>query len=304
MHPLDGVGVDVGRGHLDRGRQVDDERVLRRGLQDVGDLVTDPLGELQLGARVGLRGVFEPDLRVADVLGVLLAEPGRRRGDVGDAVHVQAEHDTTLQRGRGVVEVDDGLLGADQRLVGARDEVLAGLRQDLDGDVAGDAVRLDQSTDEVEVRLARGGEADLDLLVAEPDEQVEHPHLALDVHRVDERLVAVPQIHRAPARGGLDTPVGPGAVRELDPELLVEGHVPRERHAGGLLRVDRGGHRRSSGLGLAWWPAGQNLRAGAADLSVGPGAATKEEAHPHLANRTRVPGRSVGCRCSLVHYRP
>ena len=38
--------------------------------------------------------------------------------------------------------------------------------------------------------------------VAHLDEQLEHPHLALGVHRVDERLVAVAQVDRAPARGG------------------------------------------------------------------------------------------------------
>ena len=242
VHPLDGVGVHVGRGHLDRGRQVEDERVVRARLDDLGHLVAHPQRELQLGAGVGLRAVLEADLGVAHVLGVLLAQPGRGGGDVGDAVHVQAEHDPPLQRGRRVVEVDDRLLGPDQGLVGAGDEVLARLGEHLDGDVVGDAVGLDQGADEVEVRLARRGEADLDLLVAEPDEQVEHPHLALDVHRVDERLVAVAQVDRAPARGGLDALVGPGPVRQLDAELLVERDVAREGHAGRLLGVDRGGH--------------------------------------------------------------
>ena len=54
-------------------------------------------------------------------------------------------------------------------------------------------VPLDEPPHEVVVGLARRWEPDLDLLVAHPHEQVEHPLLALRVHRVDERLVAVPR---------------------------------------------------------------------------------------------------------------
>ncbi len=98
--------------------------------------------------------------------------------------------------------MDDRLLGAAQRLEGALDQLVAGLGQHLDGDVVGDQVVLDELADEVEVGLAGGREADLDLLVAHPDQQLEHPPLAVGRHRVDQRLVAVAQVDRAPARGG------------------------------------------------------------------------------------------------------
>ena len=81
------------------------------------------------------------------------------------------------------------------------------------------------SRHEVEVGLARRREADLDLLVAHPDEQVEHPQLALGVHRVDERLVAVAQVDGAPARGLVDPLGRPGAVGQLHGDLLVERYV-------------------------------------------------------------------------------
>ena len=74
---------------------------------------------------------------------------------------------------------------------------------------------------EVEVGLARRREADLDLLVAHAHEQVEHDALALGAHRVDERLVAVAEVDGAPDRGAVDDLVGPGAVGQIDRELLV-----------------------------------------------------------------------------------
>jgi hypothetical protein len=126
--------------------------------------------------------------------------------------------------------VDDGLLGPADRVVGALDQVLAGLGQHLDDDVVRDDVVLDQLPHEVEVGLARRREADLDLLVAHADQQVEHDALALGAHRVDERLVAVAEVDRAPARGHLDVPGRPRTVGQFDTELLVVRAVLVDRH--------------------------------------------------------------------------
>ena len=217
VHPLDRVGVDVRRGHLDGRGQVDDDLALGRGLPHVVDRVADLDGELQLGARVGLGGVLVVDVGVGgDLLGVLQAQLRAVHGDVLDPVPVQAEDHPALQRGGRVVQVDDRLLGAADRLVGALDQVLAGLGQHLDDDVVGDQVLLDQLADEVEVRLAGRGEPDLDLLVAHPDQQLEHAPLAVRGHRVDQRLVAVAQVDCAPAGGGCDGGGGPRAVRQVD----------------------------------------------------------------------------------------
>jgi len=60
--------------------------------------------------------------------------------------------------------MDDGLLAAENRLIGAVDQVFAGLSQHLDHDVVGDQVLLDQLADEVIVGLAGRRETDFDLL--------------------------------------------------------------------------------------------------------------------------------------------
>ena len=121
----------------------------------------------------------------------------------------------------------DGALGALDRLEGAADEVLAALGEDLDGDAVGDEVAFDQLTHEVEVGLRRSGEADLDLGEADLDETVPHATLAHGVHRVDQRLVAVAKIDRAPDRGGLEPLVRPGAIGKFHGRIgpvLLEGH--------------------------------------------------------------------------------
>jgi hypothetical protein len=178
VHPLDRVGVHVGGGHLDGRRQVDDDRLLGARLEDLQHLVADPDGEVELGTGVGLGAVLVEDGRLGDGLLVLLAQPRTLDGDVGDAVLVEAEDHAPLQRGGRVVEVDDGLLGALDRLVGALDQLFAGLGEHLDDDVVGDQVVVDELADEVEVGLARAREADLDLLVAHLHEELEHGQLA------------------------------------------------------------------------------------------------------------------------------
>ena len=72
----------------------------------------------------------------------------------------------------------------------------------------GHEVLLDERAHEVEVGLARGGEPDLDLAVAHLHEELEHPQLALRVHRLDEGLVAVAQVDAAPRRRAVITRSG------------------------------------------------------------------------------------------------
>ena len=100
---------------------------------------------------------------------------------------------------------------------------------------SGDQLVLDERAHEVEVGLRRRREADLDLLEAELEEQVEEPLLPRRVHRVDERLVPVAQVGRAPDRRPVEHDVRPGAIGQVDGvvrAVLVERH----RHRGSLLR--------------------------------------------------------------------
>ena len=131
----------------------------------------------------------------------------------------------------------DGLRCALDGLEGAGNQVLAGLHQNLNGHVRRNVAVLDEGAHKVEVGLRGGGEAHLNLLVAHLDQQLEHGQLAVGVHGVNQRLVAVAQVHGAPARCLLHDLVRPGAVGKVDNNLLVEGTVLVYRHGAGLLVV-------------------------------------------------------------------
>ena len=241
MHPLDGIRVDVRGDHLHRGRQVDDDGVFRRRVHDVDDRVADLGGKLQLGAGKRFRGVLPAPVRVRVVLGDVLDQVRGIRGQLLDGRLVLAEDHAALQLRGGVVEVHDDVLRALAGLEGAADEVLARLDQDLDGDVVRDEIPVDDLAHEVEVRLRGRREAHLNFLVSHLDQELEHAQLALRAHRVDQRLVAVAQVHRAPLRRMGRLLVGPRAIREGDVfDLDRERLVAVDRHLGTALLVPRG----------------------------------------------------------------
>ena len=82
--------------------------------------------------------------------------------------------------------------------------MLARLRENLHRHVVGNQIVLDEGAQEGIFGVARGGEADLDLLEADFDEQFEKLDLLLQRHRLDERLIAVAQVDAAPHGCALD----------------------------------------------------------------------------------------------------
>ena len=159
--PLDLIGVDVRRRHLDGRRQVQDDLAAGPiGCQtSMTALQTSTANSISVPVKISGR-VLVAELDVAQILlGVLhhqLGAAGR------DARCISAlsdlEHHAAEQRRGGVVHVDGRVLAPDHGLRRALDQVLTGLGQHRDGDIVGDLVLLDELADEVEVGLAGGGE--------------------------------------------------------------------------------------------------------------------------------------------------
>src|SRR5262249_25741967 len=136
--------------------------------------------------------------RVWDSFLQISGQCGSAGGDVDDPRLIQTKDHATLQRIRRVVEVHDGLGSALERLVRALDQLLPALREHLDSHVFGDEILVDKQTHEVIIGLTSRRKTDFDLLESYLHEDLKHAPLALDIHRVDERLVAITQIYRAP----------------------------------------------------------------------------------------------------------
>ena len=210
--PLDLIGIHVRRRHFDCRRKIQNRLVLRRGLPHLVHGITDLDGEIELGAGEALGAVLEHPLCLG-LLQCLLAHAAcTLDGDVDDAGLVETEHDTALHgRGR-VVQMHDRALSAAQRLERAFDQLGTRLREHLNDYIVGDQIALDQLAHEVEVCLRRRRKSDLDLLEARLDQQIEHPPLACRIHRLDECLIAIAQIHAAPQWRCGERAIGPSAI--------------------------------------------------------------------------------------------
>ena len=232
-HPLDLVRVHVGGGPLDGARQVDDDLAPRTGLPDIHHRAAHLGRKVQLGVHEDLRRVLIAEVAVAQVLrGVLDHGPGALDSQLFGLRPVVAEHHPAEHRRSRVVQVHRGPGRPGQRLHGSLDELVPGLGQHRNLHVVGDPAALDEAADEVEVSLAGRRETDLDLLVAHPDQQVEHGPLAGRAHRVDERLVAVPEVGGQPPGGRRDALAGPGPVGQVH---RAERGVPLAGHTTRLL---------------------------------------------------------------------
>jgi hypothetical protein len=97
VEPLDGIGVDVGRVHLHRGRQVEDDLALRRRLDHVhdGGAYLERIVELRPGE--AFRRVLVQDLGSGHASFLLQADLRRVDGDLGHARLIEAKDDPTLQ---------------------------------------------------------------------------------------------------------------------------------------------------------------------------------------------------------------
>src|SRR5580700_735365 len=95
--PLELIGVGVGRRHLDGGRQVENEPIRGRRLDDVLDRLADLEGEIELGASKTLRRIFELEVRARGRGRQRLDLLGGIDRNLGHALAIGPEDDFALQ---------------------------------------------------------------------------------------------------------------------------------------------------------------------------------------------------------------
>ncbi len=124
----------------------------------------------------------------------------------------------------------NGRLGSNYGLVGALNQVFPGLSENLNGDILGNQVLINKGSHKVKIRLRGRGKAHLDFFVTHPHQQLKHDAFALRAHRINQRLVAIAQIHRTPARCLGDGGSRPRAIGKIHTERLAIGPVLMYRH--------------------------------------------------------------------------
>ena len=216
VHPLDLVGINIRRGDLDCGREVEDDFVGGCSTPLGRDRVADLAGELKFSAGKYLGAVLQDPLGFRLLGGEPFDGTHGRHSQLFDLGFTHAKHDFTENWRSSVVHVNDGAAGTAQGFNGALNERIARLRERLNGHILGHMAALNQNAHKVKIGLRGTGETHLNLLEPHLAQGAKHAHLALGVHRLKQRLVAVPQVGAHPDRCGSDGPAGPLPIGQVD----------------------------------------------------------------------------------------
>ena len=111
--------------------------------------------------------------------------------------------------------MNDHVLCAADGFKGFLNQVRTSLYQHLNGHVIGNQVALDECTEDFIFGFGSRGEAHFNLLKANIHQRFEKQQLFFQIHRGNQCLVTIPQIHAAPDGGLGDDLVRPLAVLQL-----------------------------------------------------------------------------------------
>ena len=103
-----------------------------------------------------------------------------------------------LRHGRGIIQMHHRMGRSLHRLKGLFDDMFSGLGQYLNGHILRNHVPLDEFTQETVFRFRGRRKSHFDLLEAHLHQHPEKLQLLLQAHRLNQRLVPVPQINAAP----------------------------------------------------------------------------------------------------------
>ena len=142
----------MGHTHFHGHRQVDDDVVAFAGLQHVQNGVAHLQRVFRFGAGEALRGILKAEITL--IFRCQLFHQLRAfHGDLLDLLLALAEHLLPLGDTHGIVKMDDGAGRALAGFKGLADDMLPALGQHLHRDVLRDHVVLDQSPQELILRL-------------------------------------------------------------------------------------------------------------------------------------------------------
>lgn len=125
VHPLDLVGVQIGRGCLDGGRQIQNDLVVGCRLPRLCHGVAYFQREFGFGGAEDFRGVLVAPLSFGVFGHAGLDQGGPRQRDPFDLLLAHFEHDFAEGGSAGVIQMNDRLSGASCRFHRAADQILA-----------------------------------------------------------------------------------------------------------------------------------------------------------------------------------
>ena len=220
IHPLDPVGKNIRCCHLHRGGKVDDHRIFFRCSPRLLYCRTDFQRKLQLGSGKTLRRIFQHDL-TGKLLRTLFHHLRSFYGNIYDLLFVHAKHHIPLQRGRRIINMHDSLFAALNGFKSTIDQFLTALCQYLYQHIVRYQFSVHKLPQKIVLNLACRRKTNLDLLKSHFHEVLKHLDLFRYDHRINQRLIAVPQIHGTPDRCLFNLKIRPLSLRVIHHRIFL-----------------------------------------------------------------------------------
>ena len=191
VHPLNLIGIYIGRIHLNGRRQIKDNRLLR-SCHSPGFLnsCTYLQSVVQLCACKALRRILQHQISII-VLRILLHQLCTFNGNLLNLLFILVENHVSLQSRGGIVNMYYYLFDSLNRLKCSLDQVLAALYQNLHPNIIRNHPPLYQLTQKIILNLGSCRKSNLNLLKSHLHQHIEEFHLLFYNHRLDQRLVAI-----------------------------------------------------------------------------------------------------------------
>ncbi len=194
--------IDVRHSVFDRSRKIDDRFTVFCRLPDVQHRVYDFQRVFRFRTRKTFGRIFE-----TVICSRLFCEAFQKfravYRDPFDLLFGFPEYLFALCNGRRVVNVNDHVLRALDRLERLFDNMFPCLGQYLNRHVVGNQIFFDERSDKLVLRIACGGKPDFDFFKTDFNKQFEKIEFCGFIHGFDKRLVSVAQINAAPNRRAL-----------------------------------------------------------------------------------------------------
>ncbi len=195
------VCVSISGAHFHGGRQVKDNGVFFRRTHFFHNSFADSDGKINFRTGKAFRRIFIANVHTATgnfFFRQLADKFCTLHGNFRNTVHVFAKYNFALQRRGGVVEMDDYVFRTTYCFKSFTDKFFTCLHENLDGNIIGDVVAFNQSTQNFIFCFRSGREAHFDFFKTNIYQSMEEGKFFFNTHGGNKCLVTVTQVNATP----------------------------------------------------------------------------------------------------------
>ncbi len=191
---FDLIGIDIRRCRLDRGGQVEDDRLFGCGGQYVHHCAAYFKAEIEFSRAECFGRIFKMPVGIWLSRRIIAQQFRAQNCDIFYLRLSHFEHNVTPCGANCVIQMDNSGPRPAQAFETRVDQVFARLGEHLNHNIVWNFARLHKARNKIKLGCARAGKANLYFFHAHLEQQIEKTLFFLCAHRVDQGLIAIAQV--------------------------------------------------------------------------------------------------------------